>query len=152
MRAGPSWRSRRLGALTAGLAVAIMALSLAASSSHALSSTKPRPGSSCAHPLRSSEAVDGFPGQHSDTRDFSVKVNQVHDPEPGTSAPMTLQLIVTIHNLRIEICRAVISSVTPDNQHISEHPVRISPHGGASSTVTIPANHAFAGIAYARLR
>jgi hypothetical protein len=112
-------------------------------------------GSSCAHPLRSSEAVDGFPGQHSDTKDFSVHVKIVSETNPGERKPgafMTLQLVVMIHNPRIELCRAAISAVTPDNQHISEHKVRISAHGGTSSTVTIPANYSFAGIAYARLR
>jgi hypothetical protein len=110
------------------------------------------PGSSCRHPVYSSQSLDGAPGQRSDTKDFGVKVTTVSDPNPGSSDPMTLQLEVTIHNPRVVICRAVISAVTPDNQHLTEYPVRISPRGEVLSTVTIPARDNYAGVVYARLR
>jgi hypothetical protein len=117
------------------------------------------PGASCNYPVLSSQSVDGAPSTGSDTKDFSVKVKVVSDPAPGTKAPMSLQLVVTIHNPRIEICRAVLTVYPPNPEGYIRaetaevHPVAISPSGTVtSSDVVVPSDDGFSGVAYARLK
>src|ERR1700722_8091358 len=116
-----------------------------------------KPGSSCKYPLHSGQAFDGSTSQNSDTKDFTVKVridSETSPGEPSAGNTKVLTLEATVHNPRIEICRAVIFSYPPPtiSQHVSEQSVKISPHGGAASPLTIPEYDAFAGIVYARLR
>lgn len=120
------------------------------------------PGSSCNYPVLSSQSVDGAPSNGSDTKDYSVKVKVVSETNPGEPKPgafMTLRLVVTIHNPRIEICRAVLT-VFPLNPEgfiraatAEAHPVVISPGGTVSSgDVVVPATAGYAAVAYARLK
>ena len=113
------------------------------------------PGTSCNYPVYSTEAVDGAPGQGSDTKDFGVNVRTISETNPGEPIPgakTTLSLVVTVHDPRVELCHAYIAAIAPDFSHEDEHLVHISSHGGESSAVTIPATYASAGIVYARLR
>jgi hypothetical protein len=116
------------------------------------------PGTSCNYPVFSSDSIDGSPSNGSDTKDFSVKVNVVHDPEPGSAKPMTLRLVVTIHNPHIAICRAELTVFPPNPQGFirgeaaKPHMVAISPSGTVTSRdVVVPSHDAFAGVAYARI-
>src|SRR5665213_552458 len=91
-------RSRALGAcliFTLGMVVVSQPTVFAASAK------KPKPGSSCAHPLFSGLSGEGPDG---DLREFTVKPKILSDPEPGSSKPMTFELEVTVINHHILIC------------------------------------------------
>ncbi len=117
------------------------------------------PGASCNYPVFSSQSVDGFPSDGSDTTDYSVKVKVVRDPNPGSAEPMRLRLEVAVHNPRAVICRAFLTifPLNPEgfirDETAEAHPVTISPSGVVTSTdVEVPSDDGYAGVAYARLR
>lgn len=155
MGAGLSGRSRRLGVLAGGVLLAVTGLSLVASSSHALARTTPKPGSSCAHPVYSSQTLGGPAG---DIKDFRVRFKTVSNPEPGTPTPETEQVEVAVTNPRIIICSAIVTDLgynhaTGRYEHARRHVYHLSigPHGGLSSSITVPANAHVVAQVFARI-
>jgi hypothetical protein len=117
------------------------------------------PGASCNYPVFGSQSVNGAPAAGSDTKDLSVKVKIVSDPNPGSTEPMSLRLEIDIHNPRVVICRASLT-VLPRNSEgfirdetAESYPVTVSPDGTVTSEdIEVPADDGFSGIAYARLQ
>lgn len=72
--------------------------------------------------------------QFGDTKDFGVKLKGAEEPGP-------LEVVVAIHNPRIEICSASISvleGVEGGGYRKVVFAVRIGRHGGLSSKLTLP--------------
>jgi hypothetical protein len=111
------------------------------------------PGSSCNYPVFGSQSVDGAPAEGADTKDLSVTVKVVSDPNPGSTEPTRLRLEVDIHNPRVVICRAFLTVVPSDGHGAKTIPVSITSGGTVTSEdIEVPADYAFAGVVYARLR
>jgi len=113
---------------------------------------KPKPGSSCAHPLFSGFAVDGAHSQKSDIKDFTVKYkldSETKPGEPAVGALTTFQAEVIVTNPRIVMCRVVVKEFKGSGR---SWPLTIGPHGGLSSRITLESRIAFGIAGYARLR
>jgi hypothetical protein len=90
-------------------------------------------------------------GDIGDKKDYSVKLKGAEEPGP-------LAVVVAVHNRRIIICSATISVLegTQGSGYTTKSfRVKIGPHGGMSSKVTLPATgHFYApfAVVYARLK
>lgn len=143
-------RSRTLGACL----VVMLGMGVSQSTVFAAHTKKPKPGSSCAHPLFSGLSLEGPDG---DLGEFTVKPKILSNPEPGSSKPMTFELEVTIINPHILICsvEAIDEGYNYETDRYEKSRVHfyhlsISPHGGITPSVTVPADTKLAAIAYGR--
>jgi hypothetical protein len=110
-----------------------------------------KPGSSCTHPLFSGESVDGSPSQKSDTKDFIVKFKLDSETKPKEALPgdfTTFQAEVIVYNPRLVMCRVVVSEFKGSGR---TYPLKIGPHGGLSSRLTLASSIIFGILGYARL-
>jgi hypothetical protein len=109
---------------------------------------KPKPGSSCAHPLISSQTSYGPGG---DAADFTVELVGFNaNAMPGDS--QTVHAVVTLHSSRVAICPKVLIGDEPHGPASRRYYyVSVGPEGGATSTITIP-NGVIYPVAYARLK
>jgi hypothetical protein len=109
------------------------------------------PGASCNYPIFSGLAVDGFPSQRSDTKDFTVKFKLDSETKPGEASEgdfTTFQAEVIASNPRLVMCRLVVSEFKGSGR---VYPLSISPHGGLSSRLTLESRIGFGILGYARL-
>jgi hypothetical protein len=110
------------------------------------------PGDSCNYPIFSGLAVDGFPSQRSDTKDFTVGIKIDSETKPKEALPgdfTTFQAEVTVSNPRLVMCRLFVSEFKGRGR---TYPLSIGPHGGLSSRLTLASSTAFGILGYARLR
>jgi hypothetical protein len=81
-------------------------------------------------------------GPHAVGIDFLVQLKMLGGPNPNSWSQATVAVQVTVRNPRIVICNATIG-VTVIVPHApvqtKEYHVAIGPHGGLSSSVTLPA-------------
>jgi hypothetical protein len=99
-----------------------------------------RPGSSCAHPLKSGMASDGVSA--GDTKDYTVTTKVISENPKSRPGPSIDEIAVTIHNPRVVLCSvSVYETVTEPPSYVRTthvyHPA-IPPHGGLSSPVVEP--------------
>jgi hypothetical protein len=109
------------------------------------------PGASCNYPIFSGEAVDGFPSQRSDTKDFAVKRKIDSETKPKEALPgdlTTFQAEVIAYNPRLVMCRLSVSEFLGGGH---TYPLHIGPHGGLSSRLTLESSIIFWISGYARL-
>jgi hypothetical protein len=109
------------------------------------------PGASCNYPIFSGEAVDGFPSQRSDTKDFAIKRKIDSETKPGEAAEgdfTTFQAEVIAYNPRLVMCRLSVSEFLGSGHTF---PLHVGPHGGLSSKLTLESNVIFSISGYARL-
>jgi hypothetical protein len=140
MEAGRSRSRGRAGLLCL---LAVLALGASPANVEAAHHHRPRPGTSCAHPLESGMATDG--AGIGDTKDYSVTVKQVNsEPHEGTE-PKPVRVSVTIHNPRVVLCSVEVDVIVSNpttgiRKKYIYHPA-ISPNGGLSSIVEEPSVH-----------
>jgi hypothetical protein len=109
-----------------------------------------KPGISCKHPLFSGRAVDNGTAQKSDLKDFIVneKIDRTHlSGEVGFKNTVTFQAEVVVHNPRVVLCRVEVVEFEGKGRH---WPLKISPHGGLSSELTLENSIHIAILGYAR--
>lgn len=114
-----------------------------------------KPGSSCAHPVYSSQTLGGPAG---DTKDFRVKFKVLGEPNLGSSEPETEEVEVTIYNPHVVICSAIATDLgynydthryEASRRHVFH--LTIGSHGGLSSSITVPANANVVAQVFARI-
>ena len=143
-------RSKTLGACL----VVMLGVGVSQPTVFAATTKKPKPGSSCAHPLFSGLTGEGPAG---DLREFTIKPKILSNPEPGSSKPMTFELEVVVINPHILICSVEVIDAgynyetdRYEKSRVHFYHLSISPHGGLSSPVTVPADTKLAAVAYGR--
>jgi hypothetical protein len=94
----------------------------------------------CVLETRWNEDGDGVSIQTGDTKDVTALVKELV-PRAAQSELWKLAALVTVHNPHVVVCSASISTtiITPNGAKIKTVPVRVGPHGGLSSSATLPA-------------
>ncbi|HEY7829530.1 MAG TPA: hypothetical protein VIC06_03075, partial [Solirubrobacteraceae bacterium] len=107
------------------------------------------PGASCNYPLFSGLAVDGYPSQRSDTKDFTVQYKFDSQTNPDTPGALTtFQAEVSVSNPRLIMCHLFVSEIKGSGR---TYRLNIGPHGGLSSRLTLESRIGFGILGYARL-